>query len=138
MRANPATKFLSIIIFSFFIILNSSCGPAQRSKKDIEGGIEMEEPRSTDRGKEITQEEWDEAIECVIQKYPEETFIEIWEAIKNEGDSWSGKRHHGFGMDVRNTLRSSGLGWGSIALDSYWDDVIEDATRKVISEKEGK
>ncbi len=98
----------------------------------------MEKQRFTDRGEKITEEEWNKAIDCVLRKYPEETFFEIWEAIKNEGDSWSGKRHRSFGMDVRNTLRSSGFDWGSIALDSYWHYVIEDATRMVISKKEGK
>jgi len=101
--------------------MSISCSDRGKEKQvDIKRGEEMEKPKLTDRGEEITPEEWNEAIECLIQKYPEEIFVEVWEAMKNEGDSWSGKRHLSLGMDVRNTLRSSGFQWGSIALDHYW------------------
>lgn len=138
MRTIQKNIFLFTIMLLFFV-MSISCSDRGKEKQiDIKRGEEMEKSKLTDRGKEITPEEWNEAIECLIKKYPEEIFVEVWEAMKNEGDSWSGKRHRSFGMDVRNTLRSSGFQWGSIALDHYWDDLVEDATKKVISEKRKK
>ena len=93
----------------------------------------------------ITEEEWNQAIDCLLKNVPEKTFFEVWELMQKEGeswearqkggDSWAGIRHHGFGTYIRNTLRKCGIEWGPIGLDDNWDLVMEDATRKFMSSR---
>ena len=90
-------------------------------------------------GEEITDEEWEKAIEFLINYFPRETFMEIWGEIKKSGKtvatSWVPKFHMGIGLSIRNALRKGGFDWGDIALDCNWSILVEDAARKIISEE---
>ena len=62
--------------------------------------------------------------------------VEAREAIGKEGPDWWVKRHHGFGMGVRNALRLAGFNWGSATLDDIWFVLFEEATKKYFTLKE--
>lgn len=70
-------------------------------------------PQDTDKkikfvtcfGEEISEKEWNRAVEYLIQQYPEKTFAQVWEAMARKGNDWATEAHFGFGMGVRNTLR---------------------------------
>ena len=78
--------------------------------------------------KRITPEEWNAAITYLEAYYPPET----WQQLQNltQCDGWWIKYHHGFGTEVRNTLRKGGFDWGSISLDDNWASLMEDALER--------
>ncbi len=95
-----------------------------------------------DNFEEISEEEWNKAIEFLINYLPKETFMEIWETIKKSGKTvafhWAAKFHMDFGLSVRNALRKGSFDWGDISLDSNWHRLAEDAIRNIISEEQGE
>jgi hypothetical protein len=78
---------------------------------------------------QISKQEEDEAVQFLVENIPSK----IWKDFsQNPGKFLSD--HRGFGMFVRNLLRSGGFNWGPIELDEKWADLVRKAYPKVSEE----
>ena len=89
--------------------------------------------RKTDDNKPITPDEWNNAINHLLTTIPLRFFRDVMILSKQEGSTWGLNRYHGLVMIIRNNLRKAGYNWGDIALDNYWQQLLEDAVTQVKS-----
>ena len=89
--------------------------------------------RKTDDNTPISHTEWNNAINHLLTTIPLRFFRDVQNVIKQEGPTWGLQHHHGLGMIIRNILRKAGYTWGDIALDNYWQQLLEDAVTQVES-----
>ncbi len=82
---------------------------------------------SKDNGEDISADEWNRAIKCLLQEIPSNVFKDIWQKCFKDKTVDLSSAHHTFGMDVRNLLRKNDFRWGAISLDQNWKAALEDA-----------
>ncbi len=80
-----------------------------------------------DSGEDISAEEWNRAIQCLLREVPSKVFKDIWIKCYKTKEMSLLDAHHTFGMDVRNLLRKNEFRWGSISLDQNWEAALEGA-----------
>lgn len=82
----------------------------------------------------ITEEEWERAINYIIEKLGKENLEKIKELMKDE--KWYIDCHLGLGVYIRNLLRMGGFKWNAIVLDENWVPLLEDAVAEVFGTDE--
>jgi hypothetical protein len=77
----------------------------------------------------VPSSEKTKAVQYLIDHIPDETMIDVKNAMDQNGKDWWIGHHHGFGMDIRNLLRQGEFEWGPDDLDNLWVGLVERAVR---------